>query len=399
MNTHNIYTYFFTALFLFCHLNLFAQNPYVLGIVANACGNEGNNELFFFQNGSSTFDINDLTANYNGTIRTVFTPDVDLTAALNNQATCSSVTPLFVSPADGLIPPYAKVLIFTSTNGQADIYDFNILCGTGPYYVFEDQGSNGSGSQFPDGTNGACNAPIQNFSLSFGSGIVSTVSWSPCNLTGTDGLPGKEDGALIMFSSAGTPSYLNYGCNLGIALPIILLDFQVVVEDEKTVKIFWETSALQNEGYFVVERVVETRTEILEQVPSKTTERSTQQYTVYDSQAQAGKITYYLYWFNEHGEEQYAKSIEVFVQHKNLFYPNPAPQGEIFIPTQALPTPVRKISYFDELGKIAYQSEIPPYSSQNSVILVKPDVALKAGIYFLEITTEKEIISQKLLVR
>ncbi|WP_124637313.1 hypothetical protein [Taibaiella sp. KBW10] len=183
-----------------------AQNcPRVLSIFADACSptNEGYNELFTFQVGTTAINVNNIDIDW---------PANTFTSFIQNTATASKITTFnnaiiaangcgrLLQPTGGVLPANAKVVVFTSQNVDPNFISFGAL-GEDMYVLFQNNTSTTSGYFANNGS-----SANRSLTLSVSSPSCSqTVTYNRANLA-------AADGAGITFSASGTPTYFSNGC-------------------------------------------------------------------------------------------------------------------------------------------------------------------------------------------
>lgn len=184
-----------------------AQCFEIESILVDACGPgslEGENEMIRFKVGSSSLNINNLSATFptsnsflgmcqNGASSTA-------TAALNATITGCG---FLIEPPGGILPLNASVLFLTSTDVDITANSFANLNDT-LYVIFQCAGN--TSGHFGNNSSG-----IKNFSISFSapSGCSDAVSWQNSNLIG-------GNGALVNFDPVGNTTFTNNGCQAPI---------------------------------------------------------------------------------------------------------------------------------------------------------------------------------------
>jgi len=216
--------------------------PTFVGIFADACGTEENNEFLVLLSGGG-FTVNGLSINFdaanNGNPENADInsggcgfqiPSAGLISLIQNDCPNSSVIPL--GPGESA-PPNVPVLVFTSSNANFD-YDFSSLCGNfGIVYVLQ----SGCARSIGAFSNSSSIGP-RTTQISLPCGCSSVLTYDCMSLVG-------GDGAFVVNTPVG-PTYGNVGCvfpnfPLGNGAPAIP-PFDAVV-----------TAAMCNNGpYFVV---------------------------------------------------------------------------------------------------------------------------------------------------
>jgi hypothetical protein len=218
----------------------------VTGILIDACGgNEGIDEFFTFENGTSSLSLADLIADFpngesycnSGCGTKTWVTNATYVAQLNTTAGCAG---LFVE-ADP-IPAGAKAIVFTGSSPSYN-FDFNGLCGSGTYYAIFANNTN-TGGRF--GNYNADCSQLRTLTVHFGGGDSDAVTYQRCSLSDTDG-------DYVAFDTPGTASYNNDGCTPTAILPIDLLYFKGKEAASENL-LEWSTTTEINNDYFTLER-------------------------------------------------------------------------------------------------------------------------------------------------
>ena len=221
--------------------------PQITGILIDACGgNEGIDEFFTFENGSSALSLSNLSADFpngetycnSGCGTKTWVTNPTYVAQLNTTAGCAG---LFVE-ADP-IPAGGKTVVFTGSSPSHN-FDFSGLCGTGPYYAVFANNTNPAG-RF--GNYNADCAQIRTLTVNFGGGNTDAVNYQRCALSNTDG-------DYVSYDYAGNPTYKNDGCTPTAILPIVLVSFEGKALKNNTNLIKWSTASEINNEYFSIEK-------------------------------------------------------------------------------------------------------------------------------------------------
>jgi subtilisin-like proprotein convertase family protein len=173
----------------------------IQSILVNSCATtEWNEEMVFFQVGASALN----TSSMNVTWTT--TPVIPWQGLCTNPGYIAAVNATITGggtvlplPVSGILPANANVVLVTENVLLSPIADFSNLSGT-LYMLFQCSGnaqghfSNSAATAFP-------------LVLSFGASCSDTVSYSTNSAL-------SSNGGYVLYSSNGTPTYLNYGCSI-----------------------------------------------------------------------------------------------------------------------------------------------------------------------------------------
>jgi hypothetical protein len=177
----------------------------IQSILVNSCSTtEQNEEMVFFQVGNSTLNTSGFTATWPtlaNTWRGICTNSAYITAA---NATITGGGVLLPLPVSGILPANANVVLITSNVLNTPIANFSNLSDT-LYVIFQCSGNT-------QGHFGNSGASLSNpLVLNFGGGCTQSVNYTPNSLPN---FGGSGDGGYVLYSSNGTPTYLNYGCTI-----------------------------------------------------------------------------------------------------------------------------------------------------------------------------------------
>lgn len=178
----------------------------IQGILVDACGlgsEEGLNEMVFLQVGSSPLATSGLTVTW-ATANTWQGLCTNPTFISNVNATITGGGSLIAAPAT--LPAGANVVLITSATTLSSTNLFTNL--TGPLYVLFQCGSQTSGNF----TNVTGTPGIKTLTMNFGGGCVDQVSYLNTSLTSNPAT--GDNGASVVYTSGGVPTYVNYGCSV-----------------------------------------------------------------------------------------------------------------------------------------------------------------------------------------
>jgi hypothetical protein len=178
----------------------------IQGILVDACGlgtEEGLNEMVFFQVGSSPLATSGLTITW-ATPNTWQGLCTNPTFISNVNATITGGGSLIAAPA--ILPAGANVVLITSATTLTSTNLFTNL--TGPLYVLFQCGSQTSGNF----TNNGGSPGLKTLTMTFSGGCTDQVSYLPGSLTTNPGT--GSNGASVVYTSGGVPTYVNYGCSV-----------------------------------------------------------------------------------------------------------------------------------------------------------------------------------------
>ncbi|MCT4582550.1 MAG: gliding motility-associated C-terminal domain-containing protein [Flavobacteriales bacterium] len=184
-------------------------------ILVDACGTpEGQNEMVTFRVGSQDLNVADLTVNwpsnsYGGIIQNTQTAQQVATVNSTIQG-CGHL----IEPTGGVLPAGSEVLLITSYNFDPTAHSFANLNDT---LVVIFQNSTATGGHFAN-YNSSGGTRTLSMSFSNPSGCSDVVSYERDQLVNQNGTTGgssaDRDGAFVVFSADGTPTYDNLGCQV-----------------------------------------------------------------------------------------------------------------------------------------------------------------------------------------
>lgn len=189
----------------------------ISSILVDACGNpEGENEMFRFQVGPNPLTVSDLTVTWpNGTFRG-WCADQTKLDSLN--ATIGGCGYLLAPVSGTTLPPYAQVLVVTSTNMNVAFNSFANLSDT-IYLLFQCAGNTAGhfANYSTTGTNQARTLILHDNAM----GCNDTVTYMKNLLVNAAGNHAAADGATVNFDFGGNATYVNIGCNAPFVTPSV----------------------------------------------------------------------------------------------------------------------------------------------------------------------------------
>ena len=194
----------------------------ISSILVDACGSpEGENEMVRFNVGSSALNTTNMVVDW---------PNNPWQGLCQDAATAATVTSInnniqgcgfLIEPTGGVLPANAKVLLLTSTNINTGANSFTNVNDT--LYVLFQCAGNTSGHFANYNTSPGLRTLIIQFNGA--GGCTDSVTYDRTLLInqfgGIGGFSFENDGAVVEFNAAGTPTYVNYGCQaLGTSLSV-----------------------------------------------------------------------------------------------------------------------------------------------------------------------------------
>ena len=196
--------------FLFVQFS-FSQCFEIERILVDACdGAEGQNEMVRFVVGPNALNTNNISVNWpsqswQGIIQNAATTNkvASINATIITEGGCGQV----LQPTAGVLPANSVVILVTGLNFNENLNTFGALNET-VYMIFQNN-PNVTGGHFG---NYNPSPGLRTLTINFGASCSDTVTYERSDLINQDGDPGAEDGATVVFSPAGVPTYINDGC-------------------------------------------------------------------------------------------------------------------------------------------------------------------------------------------
>jgi gliding motility-associated-like protein len=201
---------FFLFSFIICITQLKSQCFQIQSILVDACAGsqEGQNEMVTFQVGSTALNTANLSVNW---------PNNSWLGLTKNAGTASDIATVNATiqgcgflkePVSGVLPANAKVLLVSSTAWTPLAQSFVNLTDT-LYVIFQTAGNTaGHFANYQAG--GGLRTLTMTFSVP--ASCTDAVTYDRALLTNQAGNVGAQDGGAVEFSAAGTPTYVNHGC-------------------------------------------------------------------------------------------------------------------------------------------------------------------------------------------
>lgn len=184
-------------------------------ILVDACGTpEGENEMVYFSIGSTNLNVSNLSMTWpNNSSKGICqnTNTAKKTKALNKTILLGGY---LKEPTSGVLPKNSKVLLITSEDMDTLANSFSALKDT-VYVIYQCTGN--TSGHFANYTTPAANRTLQ---LTFASTGSNSVTYDRASLLRKNGTKGAEDGGAVKFSSTGTATYFNDGCQIPITYDI-----------------------------------------------------------------------------------------------------------------------------------------------------------------------------------
>lgn len=214
---------------------------------------------------------------------------------------------------------------------------------------------------------------------------------------------------LCVWSSVTSFSDFTAGIDMGaVPLPISLLHFDAIAQDNHTVQVIWQTASEINNSHFIVERSADGKNfEYVGTVKGAGNSTSLLHYGLTDHQPYAGKVSYYrLKQIDFDGKFTYSSLAVVHLLHHPVslqwvVFPNPADMAdEVLGDLSAYEGQQIVVKVTDILGKEHLHKDlwVEPVSANKTILFLAKDYP--TGIYTLSITDEKgDTETQRLVVK
>jgi hypothetical protein len=194
----------------------------ISAILVDACGSpEGENEMVRFNVGSTALNTSNMVVDWPNNSWQGLCQDAGTAAVVSAINQSIQGCGLLTEPSGGVLPANAKVLLLTSTNINTGANSFSNINDT--LIVLFQCAGNTSGHF----ANYNVLPGLRTLSIEFTGtgGCVDSVTYDRTLLVNQYGAIGgftfENDGAVVEFTSSGTPSYVNYGCQaLGTVLSV-----------------------------------------------------------------------------------------------------------------------------------------------------------------------------------
>lgn len=406
MNSYSyqcIVSYFcgsFTSTIAVLHVNATtsATCPQMTGAFINACNgacNEGDNEILFFNSGSTTIPVNPANINITygsvssptATFTDAFTTNAAYTASLNAMSSASCTTLFVDASSAGTIPANSVFMILRNT--ACFTFDFSSFCPANTVYVLYSSDATWlAGGNF---TNGGSVGELRFFTANFtgaAAGCVTNYNYQPNYLVG-------GDGASISFINGGgaANAYFNNGCTPpALVLPIELLDFYATQNGEKN-DLVWKVASENNILQYIIEKSEDgINFSELTRVNANNIEGLSQFYSCEDNSPYSG-LTYYKLSTIENNHQIYGHKVIAIDRAdkdwKSILYQN---DEELILEFKNAIPKNAQLLLFDLSGKLLSETLIEQSSTRVNT------TKIAAGIYFAKIETPYKTENFKIII-
>ena len=218
LNKYLLLSLFFIV--LFSSQKSFSQCFQIESILVAACSpvtpaSEGYNEMVRFKVGNVAINTSNMSVdwpsnNWQGLIKNATTAAkvTTLNAAIDAAGGCGNL----IEPTAGVLPANASVILVSSYQMDTNSNSFGALA-EDTYIIFQNN-ANVTAGHF---ANYNSTPGLRTLEISFGTSCIDIVTYERSNLVNQAGTsPTSDDngkGATVLFTSAGVPTYVNYGCS------------------------------------------------------------------------------------------------------------------------------------------------------------------------------------------
>jgi hypothetical protein len=207
---------------------------------------------------------------------------------------------------------------------------------------------------------------------------------------------------LNQLNNTGTSQNFYFGSKSAASpLPVELLSFNAVLNEDKTVDLHWITASETNNDYFTVEKTKDGMAyEEVERVKGAGNSISKKQYDAKDYNPYKNRSYYRLKQTDFNGHYEYSKLVPVENTQNAAFkvFPNPLGEGNLFISLQNANSNAVRIEVYDMLGKICF-SKTAASDDGNFFTTLEFFPPLDPGVYLISIRTPYEVYKEPLIVK
>ncbi len=370
-------------------------------------GCEGGNEVVFAQNGNTALSISDLSLYIQGAGTTggtvvsgtntanstiIWTKNSSYNAtqlsyitALTGTCSAGTFIPL---PAGDVIPPNARMLLYLGQNASGvptATYNFNTICGLGPFYVtFATYDCVGKLS------NSGCTQCFRTITLmNNATGCVDTQTYTSIS-------SGAAGTSIVFDPISGSPSETQTTCNNFTILPLELIDFYATKEDKQN-DIVWKVAEETNVESYMIEKSEDgINFSLLENKAlnhNKTDQASIKTYSVVDENPFEDYTYYRLGTKGKDGSIQYHKIISVDEKSTDWGTNHYQKEENLVIDFKNSVPKNSNVSLFDLSGKLLAEKEV---KDARTTIGTQE---LAEGLYFIKVQSPYKTENFKIIIQ
>ena len=190
-----------------------------------------------------------------------------------------------------------------------------------------------------------------------------------------------------------------YVLTLDVTLPVELTEIKARTTDDLQAEIEWTTASESNSKEFQIERskdgVLFSQIGTVAAIGNST---SATTYTFLDENIPNGISYYRLKMVDQDDEFEYSEIVDIEISTLKgdiKIFPNPISKGEeIIVQFNGTKNTSARIGMYDATGKMIYSTEVPA-NQENFHI---PSRSLVRGIYFIRITQNRDIFTDRVLI-
>jgi hypothetical protein len=220
---------------------------------------------------------------------------------------------------------------------------------------------------------------------------IITVNAGDCAYLAIDGFAGDACDYTVTLTN------LTGGCV--VVLPITLLGFNAIINENYLVEINWTTTSEINNNYFTIERSNDLKNfEVIDVVKSKNGNSNvTQSYNLMDRNPIKGTSYYRLKQTDYDGQYEYFAPVAVTVKSTYddvTVYPNPV-TGNGYLTFSSLKDDEQTVVIYDVAGRLVYQKQYTITTGNNKLTL--ETINLTKGMYFIKMDNAEDGINLKFI--
>jgi hypothetical protein len=184
-------------------------------------------------------------------------------------------------------------------------------------------------------------------------------------------------------------------------LPVELLSFNAILNEDKTVDLHWVTASETNNDYFTIEKTKDGMVyEEVGRVKGAGNSITKRQYDAKDYNPYKNRSYYRLKQTDYNGQYEYSKLVPVENTENAAFkmFPNPLGDGNLFISLQHGNSNAVTIVIYDMLGKVCFSKTVTS-DDGNFFTTLEFFPPLQSGIYLVSVSTPQEVYKEHLIVK
>jgi hypothetical protein len=243
-------------------------------------------------------------------------------------------------------------------------------------------------------------AAVSDLNLTLAAGVVGTHVASAGTITNPQ--VNRSGLTLNQLNNTSTSQNFYFGSkSVASPLPVELLSFNAVLNEDKTVRLNWITASETNNDYFTVEKTGDGLSyEEVARVKGAGNSIAKKQYEAKDYNPYKNRSYYRLKQTDFNGHYEYSKLAPVDNTEQAAFkvFPNPLGEGNLFISLQHANSNAVSIAIYDMLGKICF-SKTATSDDGDFFTTLEFFPPLSSGIYLVSVSTPQEVYKEHLIVK